>query len=261
MKTYYFLAGLPRSGSTVLASIINQRPDTYVTPTSPLLDLLIANQNTWHELPSVQANPFPAQITDITRAIIASAWEHRQESIIIDKNRGWMRNIPSAEILFNKKIKLIITTRDLPSIMASWLTLIKKNPNSYFKQHLKSQGVIYTDENIVKEMWFNMVKDCMDALQVAKSFSMDRLLLIDYNKLIDDPPECLNKIESFLELEPFQYDYNNITSDTNDNDLVAWGLEGMHKIRPSLFVTATPAIKVLGDKLYQTFVNIEKNYN
>ena len=53
MKTYHFLAGLPRSGSTVLASILNQNPEVYVTPTSPMLDLLVKNQDNFWELPSV----------------------------------------------------------------------------------------------------------------------------------------------------------------------------------------------------------------
>ena len=70
MKTFYFLAGLPRSGSTVLASILNQNPEVYVTPTSPMLDLLVKNQDTFWELPPVKANPCPDQLTNVTRAMI-----------------------------------------------------------------------------------------------------------------------------------------------------------------------------------------------
>ena len=39
-KTIFYLSGLPRSGSTLLGSLIGQRPDFTVTPTSPFLDLL-----------------------------------------------------------------------------------------------------------------------------------------------------------------------------------------------------------------------------
>ena len=35
-KTYHFLAGLPRSGNTLLSAILNQNPDIYSTPLSPL---------------------------------------------------------------------------------------------------------------------------------------------------------------------------------------------------------------------------------
>ena len=40
MKNLLFLSGLPRSGSTLLGSILSQHPEIYVTPTSPLSDLL-----------------------------------------------------------------------------------------------------------------------------------------------------------------------------------------------------------------------------
>jgi len=40
MKTLFFLSGLPRSGSTLLGSLLNQHPEIYATPTSPLADLL-----------------------------------------------------------------------------------------------------------------------------------------------------------------------------------------------------------------------------
>ena len=38
-KKYYFMAGLPRSGSTLLKSIINQNPDVHTEPVSPILEL------------------------------------------------------------------------------------------------------------------------------------------------------------------------------------------------------------------------------
>ena len=40
MKTLYFLSGLPRSGSTLLGSILSQHSKLQATPTSPLADLL-----------------------------------------------------------------------------------------------------------------------------------------------------------------------------------------------------------------------------
>jgi hypothetical protein len=40
MKTLYFLGGLPRSGSTLLGSLLNQHSDIYVSPTSPLGDVV-----------------------------------------------------------------------------------------------------------------------------------------------------------------------------------------------------------------------------
>jgi len=259
-KTYHFLSGLPRSGSTILASIFNQNPNVYVTPTSPLLDLLIENQNAWHNLPSVKANPFPKQLTNITKSIIDSAWEHRKESIIIDKNRGWGKNMPASKILFDQDIKVIATVRDLPSIMASWLTLIKNNPNNHIDQKIRQLGFVVTDDNRMAEMWFNMVKDCMESTVQLRKDAENRTLFVNYDELVVYPQKIISEIEQFLSLSHYEYDFMNITSYTNDDDLVAWGFEGMHKIRTELKKTAKHPREVLGDSLFNRFVDLDKQY-
>lgn len=259
-KQFYFLSGLPRSGSTVLASILNQNPSVYVTPTSPLLDLLIENQNSWYRTPSVKANPFPEQLTNLTRAMIQAMWQHQPEPIIIDKNRGWGKNMPASTILFEQEIKVIATVRDLPSIMASWLTLLKVNPSSYIHNSIVQRGFPTTDENLMAEMWFNMVKDCMEAMQQLKKDASNRLLLIDYNELVTDPAGQLSKISVFLQLPSYIYDFNNIICNTVDDDLSAWGLNGMHKIRSTLSNTAKNSRQILGDDLYSRFIDLEKDF-
>jgi sulfotransferase len=226
-----------------------------------MLDLLIENQDAWHKTPSVLANPIPDQLTNITRAMINSMWEHRSESIIIDKNRGWGKNMPASTILFEKEIKIIAMERDLPSIMASWLTLLHNNPTSYMDQTLLKKGMQPTDENRMGEMWFNMVKDCVESLVQLKKDAANRLLVVKYDSLVTDPVAVTTQIESFLGLPAHQYDFDNIVSGTEDDDLVAWGLKGMHQIRPKLAKTAKDPREILGEELYNRFIEIEKHYN
>jgi sulfotransferase len=40
MKKLHLIAGLPRSGSTLLCNILNMNPNFYATPTSPLIDVI-----------------------------------------------------------------------------------------------------------------------------------------------------------------------------------------------------------------------------
>ena len=44
-KRFYFMAGLPRSGSTLLSSILNQNPKFYSGPSSPVLSTMYAIEN------------------------------------------------------------------------------------------------------------------------------------------------------------------------------------------------------------------------
>jgi sulfotransferase len=260
MKTYHFLSGLPRSGSTVLASILNQNPDVYVTPTSPMLNVTVKMQESWREDPTVQANYFEEQARNLTKAILPAFWQHRPEPIIIDKGRGWAKNMPTVNELFGQKIKVIVVERDLPSIMASWLTIIKNQKNKNFDNKLLQQGLLATDENRVGEMWFNMVKDCMEGTRQIKLDVPDQIITVNYDDLILDPAAELTKIETFLELPEYRYDVENIQNDTIDDDLVAWGFEGLHTIRPKLQKTSKDPREVLGEELFYRFVEIEKRY-
>jgi len=70
----------------------------------------------------------------------------------------------------------------------------------------------------------------------------------------------INRIEQFLLLPKHQYDFDNIQSDTTDDDMVAWGFEGLHTIRPKLEKTCKNPKEILGDELYNRFIDIEKQY-
>lgn len=260
-KTYHFLSGLPRSGSTVLASILNQNPDIYVTPTSPMLNVAVQMQEAWREDPTVKANYFEEQINNLTKAILPAFWQHRPEPIIVDKGRGWAKNMPNASSLFGKKIKAIVMERDLPSIMASWLTLIKKQKNCYVDKVLKQRGYSITDENRMGEMWFNMVKDCMEGSYQIRKEAPEQIIIVKYDELIENPKDTILRIESFLDLPKFEYTFENIQNDTIDDDLTAWGFDGLHTIRPNLKKVSDDPRLVLGDMLYDRFIDIEKQYN
>ena len=253
MKTFHFLSGLPRSGSTVLSAILSQRPDTFCTPTSPLLDQIVANQNIWHANQCVIANPIPAQLDNITREIIARFWDFVPQPIIIDKNRGWTANMITAEILFKKPMKMIATVRDLPSIMASWLTLLRKNAGGKMDVMIYQRGLKPTDENRLNIMMAEMVQSCIDGMNRGLREAPTQIHLVEYDDLVSDPATELKKIEDFLELEPHQYDFNNIQSPTKDDDLTAWGLNGMHTINSTLKKTSKPAIEILGSELFEKY--------
>ena len=259
-KTYHFLSGLPRSGSTVLASILNQNPEVYVTPTSPMLNVAVKMQEAWREDPTVIANYYEEQINNLTKAILPAFWQHRPEPIIIDKGRGWAKNMPNASALFGKKIKALVVERDLPSIMASWLTLIRKQKNSYVDRVLMQRGYSINDENRMGEMWFNMVKDCMEGSRQIRQEAPGQFIIIKYDELMENPKHTLDRIEGFLELPSFNYDFEHIENDTVDDDLSAWGFEGLHTIRPKLEKVSKDPREILGDELYFRFVELEKQY-
>lgn len=261
-KQFFFMSGVPRSGSTLLGSILNQNKSLYSTYTSPLLDLLYLNEQEWRNNPSVIANTIPNQLNNISEAIINGCWQHIEQNIIIDKHRAWGRNLPAIQKIFGIKPKVIITVRDIPSIIASFIRLLresKQNP-TYIDAILKERGKFLTDANRVELLWKEYIFDTWDSFKTAFEFDKSSLLLIDYDELIINPDLQIKKIYDFLELPHFKHDYNNIINLDADDDLVAWGLEGLHTIRKNLEKTSKHPSEILGDSIYNKYKNMNLEF-
>ena len=87
-KKYHFLSGLPRSGSTLLASIMNQHPSIHTSATSALLDLLVAQAS------AVSMNRTLYEISEtqeiaIYNSMMDAYYNHIEKNNVFDKHRAW----------------------------------------------------------------------------------------------------------------------------------------------------------------------------
>lgn len=251
MKTYHFYAGMPRSGGTVLASILSQNPDVFVTDNTALHDVLTAANNTWRNAPTVITHPIQEQLTNMNRGIIDSMWKHREESIIIDRNRAWAHSMPISKEWFGQDIKVIASIRDIPSIIASWITLYKRETGDY--SHV---GV----DSVAHSMWNTFTKEFVDSFVQLKREAGDRVLFFSYDDITSNPRHHLSQIEDFLGLPKFEYDLENIKGNFQDKNIVPGGLKGIHKIRPKYEKVSVPPEEELGSKLYTKFKELDEQF-
>ena len=87
--TYYFLSGLPRTGATLLSSILNQNPDIHSGPESPICGLL---DNTFRFLANnEQLVLYPKHTFESKLAVsVADSYYFDTDAKhIIDKCRVW----------------------------------------------------------------------------------------------------------------------------------------------------------------------------
>lgn len=257
-KEFFFITGLPRSGSTLLGALLRQN-NAYVTATSPMLDQLVTNHDIYkYKLQTTKANYIQEQLNNITFRLIQGLWAHVKEDVIIDSNRGWSKNLPTVELLFGKKIKCIVVYRDIPSIMASWLTLLRKNPNNYLDNDLRRRGMVVDDKNRMYIMWEEMVKDCVEGFICSIKDGKDNIILVNYDLLCTRPQEELSKINSFLGLPQLNYDIENVSINAIDQaDEKAWGLVGMHTIRSKVQKLSNNPRELLGEELFEYFSKID----
>ena len=86
-KTFFYLAGLPRTGSTVLGEILNQNPEIHVSPASPLSEIVSEVLAKWRmNNVTLRAYKHPEQLPNLWRGIREGFYRHRDERFIIDKS-------------------------------------------------------------------------------------------------------------------------------------------------------------------------------
>jgi hypothetical protein len=222
-KTLHFLSGIPRSGSTVLAAILNQNPMTHVSTTSGLVHALDGLANTWHSAGLLNENdPERKKLAQTMRGAIDAFYEDTEAPVIIDKSRGW----PIAQIMaamsqvLGHQPKIIATVRSVPDCAASFIRVAK--PESL-------------DEFMYSGQLMDHLKAAYISLQNGYNFAPENFLFVEYEDLLADPKAQLARIHAFLGLPDFAYDFDNIDGSTvAEDDENLHGHAGMHDVKPKL---------------------------
>ena len=257
-KTYFFLSGLPRSGTTLLGAILEQNPDIYVGATSPVLEFLLSFDNTFNFNKTYHA--FPKEDFRVrTLSRIPDDWySDIDRPIIIDKNRGWPRVIPYAK-LFTDNIKIICTVRSVLEILSSWILLNRKSPGSFIDKGLKKLSLALTDDNRCEYLMQEASGDVEQALYSLKSGFTDHsnfLHLIEYDDLINDTENTINGIYNFLELPTYKHKYDNIGHINQENDMVH-GMPEMHNVKSTISRSENNPLDILSDNIIKKYSNLE----
>lgn len=217
------MAGVPRSGSTVLAAILNQNKQTHVSTTSGLVFALDGMANTWHSTGLLRADEANHKIlVNSMRGVIDAFYEDVAAPVIIDKGRGW----PIPQIMqamtevVGAKPKIIATVRSIPECMASFVRVAK--PENL-------------DDFIYSGQLSDHLKAAYITLQTGYQYDPECFCLVEYDDLIADPKSQLDRIHAFLDLPDFDYDFEAIDgTSVQEDDEEIHGYEGMHDIQPVL---------------------------
>ena len=258
----YFLAGLPRSGSTLLTKILNQNPNIFASTNSPLLDTIhYTEEYLLHQSEQVKASEFFHQNAIHTlQQIPKNLYHNIKEPIIIDKSRGWSNQIPHIQDYITKTPKIICPVRDITDILVSFLALIEKNNQSNFiDEGLLKLGLTLTNENrceylmspagIIGQSYFALTES------VRKGYK-DFLLFVEYENLVSQSQQELNRIHKFLEIDDYAYDFEKINDKFPEKDEV-YGLNEMHKVRPKVSKIYRDKSQYLNESLMKKYSEME----
>ena len=233
MKQFYFICGLPRSGSTLLAGILNQNPNTHASMSTTLHTLFCEIQ---YNKSTDIISPSEEQAFDLYKNTANGYYSNVEKNLIFDTNRGWPRFIGLLPRLF-PYTKLIICVRDIPSIINSFENhyLFKNVAPSYI-----SPDGCNNPWKRFDEWYMNMIANHYDYCEYI--YYSDELkkhcIFIDYDELVNKTSTVINNLYSELNLPSFIHDFDTINHSFEYIDDNA-GNHNLHKVFTKVGKTPT----------------------
>jgi sulfotransferase len=261
MEKLVFMAGLPRSGSTLLGAILGQNPRFHTEPSSPVMDFVMAVNKVAEKNEHYAAYPKQQSVFAIIQSLFQSYYCNTGKAVVFDKNRGWPGQINGLEQCVVPKAKVLCPVRNIDEVLASFLNIANKNPFNaetgklnFIDHSLLLINKPINDENRCELIMSDkgMIGQCMGAIQDAiKRGYRDRLHFIEYDNLVTKPEETLKAIYSFLEEDYFSHDLENIQNGNRERDSEVFSVPTLHEIGSKLNKSRTNPRKVLPERFYQ----------
>jgi sulfotransferase len=262
-KTFYFMAGLPRSGSTLLSSILNQNPRFYSGPSSPVLGAMFAVEQNFMGNELYHGYPKPDQVREIIGNIPHHFYSDVQQPVVFDKNRAWTARVPYIEGYIGQQAKILVPVRRIDEILTSILTMIHRNPFQEGQPRIN-----FVDEQLIKtDIPINDLNRCMYLLNdggivyeslnaIMMGFQQnvsDKMHFVDYNDLVDNPEKIMEDIYDFLGEEFYDHDFGSISNIHREDDLITYGLSDMHQVRSEVKKTSSPPASILPEEILDLY--------
>ena len=99
MKEFFFISGLPRSGSTLLSAILRQNPDFYADITSPVQGLVKSAINVITESESNHLIDEDKR-KRILHSLFDAYYKTVEPKTVFDTSRGWTSKTSLLKILY-----------------------------------------------------------------------------------------------------------------------------------------------------------------
>jgi sulfotransferase len=241
MKEFNFITGLPRSGTTLLSTILNQNPDFNSEISGPLARFTRAIIEQSSDQGGYRFQCPPEKRKELILALFDTYFKDSTATTNFSTNRGYPLMLPLLKDLF-PETKVIACVRDIKWILDSFETLVRKNPYSVSGMFSPEENVnVYTRTQSL----LNESRTLGFAYQALKQgyFSTERsmMLIVEYDDLAKKPRTEMERIYKFLGKPYFEHDFDNVefSFDEFDADI---NMPGLHTTRKKVSYINRPSI-------------------
>jgi len=255
-KKIFFLTGFPRSGNTLLTSILNQNPDVGCTPNSITLDImkdifLLKRTDVFLNYPDHKS------LDNVLDAVYSAYYKNWNFKYIIDRGpAGTKGNLTLLKKHFKQEIKIIFLVRPILEVLASWIIWAEKTPDNFIRQ--KTRNPIEACHNLMREDGQIMkIMRCMHNL--LKPENKHHVHFVDYKEIVEKPIATLKRIYKFLGIPPFKHRFINLeqvkVNGLGYDDTIMG--KDMHTIKTKKLIKSKTNINILPPEIIKHYGKIK----
>jgi sulfotransferase len=213
MRKLNLIAGMPRSGSTLLCNLLNMNKLFHATATSPVIDMLQNMRSTFSHNITFKTNDRVSQYEGMRQGLkgFIDGFYHDKE-VVFDKCRGWSNNLPLLDtIMGHSDTKVIWTYRDPVEVVSSiekhyQKTILLENTDEgagadFTTLSARVDTFINDGGLVARPVWL-----LNDAFEMGYG---PRILLVSYWDITNNTQSTMDIIHDFIGEERYQYDKNN----------------------------------------------------
>jgi sulfotransferase len=253
MKQYYFISGLPRSGSTLLSGILKQNPNFYADIGSPVealtgtaIDIITSGQNNI----TIEED----QRKNLMYGLFDGYYRHIEKPVIFDSSRGWTKKTNFLKALF-PYTKILCPVRDIVSILNSFEVISSKNPfTKILTEHndnvfVRCDDMMNKNGGIVSSPWI--------LLQEGYALNPEMIYFIEYENLCKEPERTMRGVYDFLERPYHSHNFENVEY-SNENFDKACNLKDLHTVKKK--VEYNPPRCILPPEIVQKYKEMNMEF-
>jgi len=204
-RKLFFLVALPRSGNTLLASILNQNPEIASTANSMTLEImkvlfLLKETDVFKNYPDHKS------LDNVLNTVFDNYYKDWPQRIIVD--RGPVTTPGNFNLMqkhFGNRFKVIVLVRDLIDVLASFVKWFENEPTAYPNK---------LGKNIEEKLWALMDKNgsiAKELIAIQNAFNYKELChFIKYDDLVKNPQQTIIDLYQFLDEPLYPHQFSNL---------------------------------------------------
>ena len=246
---FYFISGLPRAGSSLLAGILRQNPAIHASIQSPVGQCITALHSAMNGTNEAHWFINDTQRARILRGVFSAYYADIEADIVFDSNRRWCSNISLILELFPTTY-VLCCVRPPVAVIDSLERLLRAHPLALSTiVGLETTTTVYdrvrrlTSDNGLFGYAWNATKEAYFGPHG------DRLLMINYDDLAQHPDIILAQIHEKCDFLQFKYTFDKIDPIPGASLFdQAIGTPGLHSLKNS--VVYEPRTSILPPDIY-----------